>query len=192
MSFEIKKEYIGQTIEDLDFDSRILAGVVFEDCVFKNCNFKDCNLSTSRMIDCKFHSCDLSNISVVSGSFRGLEFHSCKLIGIQWSTTKSFGSVSFHQSNLAYSSFIGLKIKKTTFEECNLRETDFSDADLSESEFEGSDLLGSFFSETVLLKTNFTGAENFEIDPTKNLIKGAKFSVNGALSLLNKFGVIVS
>jgi len=49
----------------------------------------------------------------------------------------------------------------------------------------------ALFKKCNLSKTDFRNAYNFIIDPTINQMKGAKFSSEGALSLLNGFGIKV-
>ncbi|MFN6083504.1 MAG: pentapeptide repeat-containing protein [Fluviicola sp.] len=68
---------------------------------------------------------------------------------------------------------------------------DFSEADLSNSVFKNCNLLLSVFDRTTLDKADFRTAVNYSIDPEKNRIKKAKFSLQGVAGLLNKYDIII-
>lgn len=79
----------------------------------------------------------------------------------------------------------------TVFKNCNLTEVDFTESILSESVFSGCDFTNARFDNTTLSKADFRGAFNFSIDPEKNHLKKAKFSLATVQGLLNKYGVII-
>jgi uncharacterized protein YjbI with pentapeptide repeats len=64
---------------------------------------------------------------------------------------------------------------------------DFSEADLTASDFDGSNLQLALFEKTNLEKVNFSTANYFQIDPSTNKVKKAKFSLVGLPGLLSKF-----
>jgi uncharacterized protein YjbI with pentapeptide repeats len=82
-----------------------------------------------------------------------------------------------------------LKLKNTRFKKCSLQEVDFAGADLTNSAFDGCDLTRTIFDQTILEKADFRTAGNYSIDPTKNRMKKAKFSLPGVLGLLSKFNI---
>jgi uncharacterized protein YjbI with pentapeptide repeats len=83
-------------------------------------------------------------------------------------------------------------MKATLFEQCQLQEVDFTEADLREAKFTECDLSQSIFDNTILEKADFRKATNYTIDPNKNKIKKAKFSLPGAVGLLLSFDISVS
>ena len=68
---------------------------------------------------------------------------------------------------------------------------DFREADLSETDFDGTDLSESLFLNTNLTEADFVGAMNYDISPEKNKLKGAKFSLPEAMSLLFNLDIIL-
>ena len=79
------------------------------------------------------------------------------------------------------------RIKQKTFNNCSLNEADFTESDLSGTIFNNCDLKRAIFDRSILLKTDFTTAQNFSIDPETNRLKGAKFSKNNLMGLLLKY-----
>lgn len=82
-------------------------------------------------------------------------------------------------------------MKKTNFSNCTLRETDFTEADLTGAVFDRCDLAGSVFDHTLLEKADLRTAINFTIDPDRNRIAKARFSLEGLPGLLNRFDIII-
>ena len=68
--------------------------------------------------------------------------------------------------------------------DCSAVEVDFREADLSRADFSGTDLSNSLFSKTDLSGADFSQARNYHLDPGQNKLKGAKFSLPEAMSLL--------
>jgi uncharacterized protein YjbI with pentapeptide repeats len=87
------------------------------------------------------------------------------------------------------SSFQGKKLKKTVFTNCNLEGVDFTEADLSEAVFQNCDLKNAIFDRTQLEKADLSTAFNLQLDPERNRLKNAKFSMEGALELLSKYQI---
>ncbi len=79
---------------------------------------------------------------------------------------------------------MALSLPKMRIEECIIRDVDFREADMTSASFTGSDLTESLFGSTTLKNADFRGARNYQIDPLRNTITGAKFSLPEALSLL--------
>lgn len=89
------------------------------------------------------------------------------------------------------SSFYGMKLHKTEFNKCEMREIDFGKTDLTESAFDECDLSNTIFDDSILTKCDFRKAVNYIIDPEKNKIKKAKFSISGLPGLLNKYNIVI-
>ncbi len=113
--------------------------------------------------------------------------------GLHFENADPFGlSVSFDHCSLNHSSFYQVKLKKTIFKGCTLHEADFSEADLSAAIIDHCDLAGATFDHTNLEKVDFRTAVNYSIDPEKNKIKKAKFSLTGIAGLLDKYDIDIS
>jgi len=85
--------------------------------------------------------------------------------------------------------FSGLPMSVTVFEECVIRECGFGEANLSKAVFDDCDLEGTLFHGAKLDGANFSRARNYTINPASNSIKGAKFSLPEAVSLLGGFDI---
>jgi uncharacterized protein YjbI with pentapeptide repeats len=83
-------------------------------------------------------------------------------------------------------------LKKIRFEGCSLTDVDFTQADLTDALFEECDLRGAAFDGTNLEKADFRTAVNVGMDPERNRLSKAKFSLQGLPGLVGKYGVIVS
>ena len=187
----IESEYVRRSLADLDWSGREIKGVDFESCVLRSCVLSKASLARCRFLDCTFESCDLGLVKVPNTRLRGVKFKNCKLIGVNWSPLSAAVSVSFEKCQLNYSNFAGLDLRLTEFIGCSAREADFSDCDLSEAVFTGTDLLGARFAGTNLGKSDFRGATNYQIDPTANKVRKAKFSLPEAVSLLRGLDIVI-
>jgi uncharacterized protein YjbI with pentapeptide repeats len=70
-----------------------------------------------------------------------------------------------------------------------LYEADFTECDLSGSVFENCDLMRATFDNSILERTDFRTSFNYSIDPEKNRIRKARFSLTGIPGLLNKYNI---
>lgn len=86
-------------------------------------------------------------------------------------------SLKFDGCNLDCCSFVRKKIHKTPFVNSSIKDTDFSECDLTNSVFKNVDLANSIFSNSNLKSVNFLTAKNYNIDPERNNIMKAKFSL---------------
>ena len=144
------------------------------------------------MLDCNFDECNFTMAQIKNTGFNNVSYISCKLMGLDFSKCNSaLFSVSFNNSNLDYTSFTKKKMKKTNFLNCSLKQSDFEEADLSQAIFENCNLQDTNFMRCILEKTDFRTAKNITLDPEQNRMKQAKFSVDGALSLLRKYKIEV-
>ncbi|KAA6340346.1 Pentapeptide repeat protein MfpA [termite gut metagenome] len=112
------------------------------------------------------------------------------MLGFRFDNCNDFMlSVGFENCSLNFSSFYKIKIKKTIFKNSQLREVDFSECDLTGSVFENCDLMQTTFNSTTIERTDFRTSYNYSIDPEKNRIKKARFSLFGVLGLLDKYDI---
>ena len=112
------------------------------------------------------------------------------MIGIRFDVCHDFGlKMKFDNCSLNHSVFIGKKLKETSFSGCFINDCDFSNTDLSNANFANSDLRNSTFDKTNLTKADFTKAKNYRLDPEKNTIKKAKFSLPDVVGLLSNYDI---
>ncbi len=169
-----------------------LARGTYENCEFKNCKFENSPFNHLIFIDCTFTDCNLSNVSLTQTSFREVSFSNCKMIGLHFENCMPFlFAVSFAKCQLNLSSFYKVNLKKTTFTNCELKEVDFTEANLSEASIVECDCQLAVFDDTNLEKADLSSAYHYQIDPSKNKIKKAKFSREGLAGLLLHHQIII-
>ncbi len=187
----MQQEYLDQTYTGKDSLPATFRDASFEGCTFIESDFKEFDLAHARFLDCTFKTCDLSNVNLGNARMRDVAFENCKLMGVVWTKLDDLTNPTFKSSILSYGNFSGLKLKKNAFTKCILHDADFAQADLSECDFSESDLLNARFDDTTLLKTDFQTAFNYLIDPLRNKVRGAKFSLPEAVGLLKGLGVVI-
>jgi fluoroquinolone resistance protein len=181
------------TFEKKDYTKEPLAKGEYESCTFINCDFNASNLKSITFIDCTFNNCNLSNASLNDTSLNNILFKECKLLGLHFESCNQFGlQVRFENCNLNHSSFYHTKLKKTIFKTVTFHESDFTGADLSEALFDNCDFKDATFDNTLLEKADFRSSYNYILDPENNRIKKARFSVQGAMGLLAKYGIEIN
>lgn len=180
----------GIRFEKEDFTKDDLPLGEYENCVFSQCNFFSSSLSHCFFIDCEFINCNLSLAKLQDTAFRIVRFSDSKLLGLEFNMCNDFGfEVAFSNCNLSNSVFWKKKLKSTVFKDCNLSEVDFNDCDLSKSKFINCDLANAVFERSNLVQSDFRSAYNYIIDPEKNTIKKAVFSLYGVKGLLSKYDI---
>jgi len=164
----------------------------FDEYRFVNCDFSDADLSNLRFTDCLFEGCNLSSARLADTALQNVAFTECKLLGLQFTACRDmlFG-VHFDYCQLRYASFAGRKMPGTRFGRCTLDEVDFADADLSGAMFQNCSLAGAVFQNTRLVGADFTSATGFVIDPETNPLLRARFTLEGLLGVVAKFGLVV-
>ena len=98
-------------------------------------------------------------------------------------------AVDFNNWILNLSSFCKRKLKRTNFNNSSLQEVDFTEADLTSAIIDNCDLGRAIFEDTILEKADLRTAYNYSIDPDKNRIKKARFSIPGVVGLLDKYDI---
>ena len=166
---------------------------IYKDCSFIQCELDSAKLMNCEFIDCSFISCNLSNSDFSQTSLKTVIFEDCKLIGIQFQEANPFLlKVYFKGCNLNYSSFYSLNLTKTQFENCELQDIDFTETNLSEAVLSNCSLNHSVFDRTNLSKADLSSAREFQINPSTNVIKKARFTRENIHGLLSNFDVIIS
>ena len=164
----------------------------YENCVFANCRFVSADFSGFVFIDCSFSDCDLSLVMLNNTAFRGVKFHNCKMLGLRFDAANDFGlSFAFDSCQLNHSSYYKLRLKKTIFKNCQLLDADFSECDLTNSVFDSCNLAQAQFDNSNLEKVDFRSAINYTIDPARNRITKARFSLSGLPGLLTTFDLVI-
>ena len=192
MDFSNEAIYEGQTFENVELEKVALKKIEFLGCTFKRCSFNETAFEACEIRDSSFVNCSMDICRVDRTRFKSTLFERSKLMGINW-TAASWGrktiaqlikTVDFDGCVLNYSSFMGLDLTNICMVNCVIREVDFSEAVLQKADFSGSDLEHSIFRNTDLREADFHTARNYSLSPLLNKIKGAKFSLPEAMSLL--------
>jgi uncharacterized protein YjbI with pentapeptide repeats len=183
--------------QDKKFDKIIYKDVVVKEKEFIKCKFTHCDFSNITFEDCEFENCEFENCNLASlkvkySRFSDVTFKSCKMIGIAWDEASMPFSITCVDSNISYSSFYGMKLKKMKIHKCISHDVNYSEADLQSSKFNYTDLKNSVFQNTNLEKVDFQHAYNYNgIDLNSKKIKKAIFTMPEALVLLNNFDIIL-
>jgi uncharacterized protein YjbI with pentapeptide repeats len=183
---------LDEIFDKIDYRKNRLPKGEYESCTFSNCDFSGSDLTDVQFLECEFVNCDLSLAKLTRTALRDVRFKDCKMLGLQFGTCNEFGlSFAFKGCKLQNASFYKTKIKKTVFESCDLDEADFSASDLSGSVFHECNLRSAMFEETNLEKADLRTACNYIINPEKNRIKKASFSLIGLPGLLFKYNIVI-
>ncbi len=178
------------TFNNNHFQSEPLNKGEYDNCIFNNCDFSANDLSEINFTECRFINCNLSLCRLTGTAFRDVLFSGCKMLGLHFDNCNEFGlSISFEGCLLNSSSFFRKRIKKMMFKDSNLQEVDFGECDLTGAVFENCDLKNAVFDNTIVEKADFRTSFNYSIDPERNRVRRAKFSVPGVLGLLDKYDI---
>jgi uncharacterized protein YjbI with pentapeptide repeats len=171
-----------------------LGGAALASCEFEECRFVACDLSASeiracRFAECSFEQCDLSLVRLPRSAFTACRFEDSKIIGVNWTEAtwpegRLWVPIGFERCAINDSTFLGLALREIRVVECAAHDVDFREADLTKADFSGTDLRGSLFVSTNLTGADLRSARDYRIDPRVNTLKGARFSLPEAISLL--------
>lgn len=187
----MERSYIEDAVfEKINFTEKPLAEAGYDNCTFRHCDFSTVDLSNIHFSDCTFMGCNLSMVTLNETHLQDVEFKDCKLLGVHFEQCNEFLlGISIDNCLLNLASFFRLKLKKMRFKNSSLHEVDFTDADLSDAVFDNCDLSRAVFEKTNLEKADFRTAYNYSIDPERNRVKKAKFSLQGVVGLLDKYDI---
>jgi fluoroquinolone resistance protein len=199
LNFKISSntEYSDQVFVNLRLSAVKVASSQFFDCGFSDCTFTESVFQKCRLANCVFQACDLSLLQVPESVFSTTRFEDSKIIGVNWAqadwpSTGLWKPPEFVNSIISHSTFIGLSLEGMLIKDCVALDVDFREADLSHADFTGTDLSRSLFKDTNLTEADMSQARNYEIDPGQNILKGAKFSLPEAMSLLYSMDINLS
>ncbi len=182
-----------ETFSDINIENRILNNYEFYSCSFNNCNFSYIDFTSTTFDDCEFVNCSLIVTKMLNCSFRYVLFKQSKLQGINFETLNQFAlEVHFSKSKLELCTFIKMQLSNTLFNNSLLYECDFIDNNLSGANCKKCDFAKTVFQGNNCFKADFSNAKNYNIDPTKNNLTSAKFSLPEAISLLNHFAIKIN
>ncbi len=164
----------------------------YEKCTFRNCDLSNSDISEYLFEHCAFIGCNLSLIKLNRTTFRDVNFKDCKMLGLHFENCNKFAlSFSFDHCVLNHSSLYQMKLKNTCFKHTLLHEVDLTECDLAGAVFDTCDFSGATFDHTILEKADLRTAYNYSIDPERNRIKKAKFSLPEVVGLLNKYDIVI-
>ena len=186
----MQNSYIAdQTFEKIS----VLEPGEYDHCIFKNCAFESADFKNFKFLDCRFETCNVSLVQWSGACLQKVHFADCKMQGLRFEACNPFlFEVSFERCSLNLSSFYQVKTKGTSFLRCQLQEVDFTEAHFPKAIFDNCDLSGALFDHTNLMEADFRTAHSYEINPSINQIKKAKFSSDGLAGLLQSFGISIS
>jgi fluoroquinolone resistance protein len=184
-------------IEDEEFSGLRLAeadlrGKSFVSCRFLQCDFSAADFSGALVADCSFVGCNLSLVKIKNARWQGVALRECKIAGVNFaSLSELLSDFSFADCLLQSCIFSGMSQKKQSFRKCQVRDCDFHRTDLREADFSDAVLTGSLFEQCNLSKADFGTATGYTINPLNNTLKGARFSLPEAMTLLSALGIRV-
>ncbi len=184
-----EEEYRSQKFERLAVQDERIAYKDFDECVFQDCTFQGTHFDGCRFLHCTFKNCDIQLIHVKDCTLVNAIFEDSRVIGVNW--TEAFWperglctSLHFFRCVLNHSTFMGLPLKKMTFQECIARDVDFAEANLTLADCTSTDFSQSRFFHTNLTQADLSGARNYVIAAHLNTLKKTKFSLPDAIALL--------
>ena len=187
----------GERLHGVDVQRQELDGTELEDCALVKCSFRESTLRSCRFLDCSFESCDFSLARVPDSAFSGVVFRDCRIMGVNWTETRWRTAMlrdpfRFERCLMSHSTFLGMKLKGLHVLDSTAEDVDFRETDLSGADFSGTSLSGSMFAAADLGGSDFRCARAYTIDARDTRLKGARFSLPEAISLLVGLGVDVS
>jgi uncharacterized protein YjbI with pentapeptide repeats len=195
MIFNEDDECLGQNIEGLvhgrDVEgARSIHGLSFSKCNFINCQFDHSDLSNAVFRNCRFTACRLTVPNLQRARFKGVVFEDCHLGGIDWSASEWVSpGITFMASRLDNCSFYQQKLIGLAMHHCRIENTDFVECDLSKANFDTCTFSAGSFRQCRLSDTDFRTAQAYVVDPRNNQLKGARFRLPEAVSLLEFLGI---
>lgn len=176
----------------IDFTSENFRNARYESCSFENCSFTQVNFIELTFEECDFINCDFTGAFLNETPLRDVTFTGCKMIGLNFENVSPFRlKIQFEDTMLDYASFHKLKLAGLKMVNCSLKGCDFSATQLKKSVFTNSILTDAQFNNTNLLDADFRSSKNYSINPSLNQVKGARFTVDGLMGLLEDFKIRV-
>jgi uncharacterized protein YjbI with pentapeptide repeats len=186
-----------RTFREVYIEQSELASCEFYDCVFLHCRFTETVFRGCRFVSCTFRRCDLSLVQVPESTFSSTRFENSTVIGVDWTQADwppaGLGDpIAFLNCAISHSTFIGLRLRGIQIRDCVARDVDFRETDLSYADIGGTDLAESMFIHTDLTEADLSRARNYSIDPGRNVLTKARFSLPEAMSLLYCMDIVLT
>jgi uncharacterized protein YjbI with pentapeptide repeats len=190
-------QYQDESFIDLHIERVKISRSDFYNCTFRQCSLTETEFLKCRFSKCLFEQCDLSLIQVADSMISSTRFVKSKVLGVNWTMADWSADLlgdppSFNKCSINHSTFIGLKIPGILIKDCVASDVDFREADLSQATLSGTDFANSLFGNTNLTEADLRDAINYAIDPAKNTLTRAKFSLPEAMSLLFSMDIVLS
>lgn len=183
---------VGKVFGRNDFSGDVPARGEYVGCTFADCNFQQADLSGFVFAECLFRGCDLSLARMEGAALREVAFEGCKMLGVRLGRCNPLGlDFSLTQCVADNTTFDALKLPKVSLKNTRLREVDFSGCDLSGATISGCDLWGATFDGTNLEGADLRTSVNYSIDPVRNRIRRAQFSLSSLPGLLDGWKIKV-
>ena len=189
-------EYEDRAFEGLELAGEEVREKEFADCTFVECSFLETSFRASRFVDCEFLRCDLSLCRVEDCSFTGVKFIDSQVIGVNWAEASwpavgLFHAIGFERCAISHSTFIGLGLRQIKIVDCLAHGADFAEADLTQADCAGTDFKDGRFLRTDLTEADFTGATNYAIAPSLNVLRKTRFALPEAMALLYGLDIVL-
>lgn len=183
------------------FENIQLENDCMEEKVFSDCTFYKCRVYESDIVHCSFHGCIFKSCTILNNNFKFTDavdnrFQDCSIVGLAWNDVERENNImlpfsAFEDCTLKHNLFIGFKMKKFDFTDCDLLGSTFQQCDLKDSCFQRAGLKDVNFQQNDLRGADFRDALEYSISLENNRLKKAKFSFPDAIRLLSATGIIV-
>jgi len=177
-------------------ENTILEKLSFIDCEFDHCEFSEVKLEGCLFKNCVFRNCTFLNLNFNNTYGSSNDFYNCVMVGIIWDNLMKPESIFqpfdvIEKCTLRYNSFYKMDLRKRNFTGCDLSGSMFERCNLSEAMFAEACLREAVFDDNNLTGTDFRNAKEYIMDVRKNFIKGTKFSMPEAVSLLLAMNIVI-
>ena len=164
----------------------------YEYCTFRDCDLANLDFQEYKFIECEFVNCNLSNANINQTYLQDVLFNNCKMLGLNFDRCNPFGfGVRFNHCVKDHSTFYGVNLTQSAFNNCHMHEVDFTEAVMTGIVITNCDLLNAHFENSNLEKADFASSINYSINPEINKLKAARFSLPDVIGLLDKYGIKV-
>jgi uncharacterized protein YjbI with pentapeptide repeats len=196
ISFDANVEYVDKIFRRVTVRNQTASQIAFDNCTFIHSSFLETIFERCKFRDCTFQNCDLQIVRVTGSSFRDTLFKQSKVTAVNWaegawSKQGLLESIGFVESDVSYSTFIGLELPKMRLTKCTATNADFAEANLTQADCTHTDFVESRFLHTNLTEADFTNARNYAIDVALNVVKKTKFSLPEAVNLLRCMDIVL-
>ena len=182
--------YECDSFSGIDFSSFNIVESAFQSCDFQSCFFNKNNLFNCSFRDCRFNCCQISLVLLKNTMFSDIQIIESKILGLNFSECNNISfSIDFNSSIIDSVVMFEKNLKKTKYINCTIRNTDFDNCEMKGCDFSGTKFEKTSFHNCNLEKSDFSKSIGYQIDPSTNKLKEAKFSIPEAISFLSYLGI---